>query len=152
MATTLSARRAVLVLLATSQKRSSKLANKVAGATTTPATTMRLLPTSEERARKLAHEVTRAAAAVPTVILLASTHERVHSETPETTCPVARWAVAHAACAIAGIRTLRAIWPVIGICGLCWCAAIRAAAHRDFAGGQIPLRHAGADLYVVVFP
>lgn len=95
-----------MILLAAPKKRTSELTDEITGATTAmAATTMRLLSTTKQRP-KLTNKIARAAASVTTVVLLASTHKRVHSETPKSACPIARWAIAHAARTIADVRAL----------------------------------------------
>lgn len=65
-------------------------------------------------------------------------------------CAVARGPV-DASCSVADIRALRAVCGlVVRIGALGRGAGVRITADRSLAGGELPLRHAGADLHVCV--
>jgi len=109
-----------------------------------------LLSAAKQGAGKLADEIGRSAAMAAAALLVAA-HECVHGKAPESASPVAGGAVdaARAGNCVGCWRILRF---GVGVCGVGGRAAVRAAtADGRLARGQIPLRHAGADLDVVVF-
>jgi len=106
-----------------------------------------LLSAAKQGAGKLADEIGRSAAMAAAALLVAA-HECVHGKAPESASPVAGGAVdaARAGNCVGCWRILRF---GVGVCGVGGRAAVRAAtADGRLARGQIPLRHAGADLDV----
>lgn len=136
-----------MVLLAAPKERSCELANEVAGAAAT--TTMRLLAlltATKQGSSKLTDKITRPAA-MATAVLLVTTHECIHGKAPEPASPVSSWTVDTArASNFVGRRCV--IGPGVGVCGVGGRAVVGAATDGRLARGQVPLRHAGADLNV----
>jgi hypothetical protein len=124
-----------------------------------------LLSASKQRPSELTDEVTATAAAVAAVLLVAA-HNGIHRKAlsaslalparfipsvsyPEPTSAISRLAMAaHPSCAVARLWTQSTVRFVVRVYWLCGRAAVRAAADGSFAGGQVPLRHTRADLYV----
>lgn len=106
-----------------------------------------LLSSSQEGTGELAYKVSTATV---TAALLVVTHEGIHGKTPKPTGPIASRTVAHASSPIAGFGALGSVWLMVGVGRLSRRAAVRAAANGRFTGGEVPLRHAGANLDVVI--
>lgn len=110
--------------------------------------TMRLLSATKKRPGQLSNHATATAAAVSTLLLAAE--KLVHREASQSSSAVASRPI-HTPCSIADIWALRSIRRlVVWIRVLRRCAVVRASAHGGLASGQFPLRHAGADLNIVV--